>query len=136
MFTTVEPILFIIFGPTFEDGPPPTLYLTKTVVSGLIISPKAVVLIKSPIFIPDDDMFCNCCWSLLTPLPKVNLQKLLSVNSLTNFLVVVMYLPGFTAGLSLSLVESSTKTLSSANESNSYHLKLGSMYWSRVGRVV
>ena len=88
------------------------------------ISPKAVVLIKLA------ELLINCCSWLLSspvPLPKVTLQKPLSVYSLTNLLVTLCHLAGVIEVLSDCRLLSSIKTLSSANESTSYHLILLSL---------
>jgi len=99
--------------------PPPVLYFTyKTeFIDG--ISPRAVVLIKLAELLINDSRLLP---SFPVPLPKVNLQKPESVYSLTNLLVVFCHLAGVMDELSDVLLLSSTKTLSSAKESTSYHL--------------
>ena len=49
---------------------------------------------------------------------------------------MVIYFPGFIPALSLTLLLSSMKTLSSAKAGTSHHLKSSSKNWSRVGFLV
>ena len=62
--------------------------------------------------------FCD----LLLPLPKVKKKKPSGVNSLTNLLSVLIYLPTFIPGSSAGVVGSISKISDSAKASTSYHL--------------
>jgi len=59
-----------------------------------------------------------------------------SVYSLTNFLLILIHLPGLIPELSVLLVGSSTNILSSASESTSHHLILLSINSAVVGFVI